>query len=505
MTTQPNEPGNVLGITNFSPVSSHRIKVDGGEYGVQNGNYAWSIANPDSETLRFEVRSGDQWRYDDSRKERSEVSSDTLMDHGETITVNYRFMVEPGEANKATGAIGTGNWLTLGQFHSNDGGSSSTFAVEMIGEKMAIRAAYKLPGQDYVAWYAFKDSQDIVRGKYYDMTIQVKFANDESGFLDVWRDGVQIVDYDGPMGYGADVYWKYGIYRHEQDETIAVNYSRMSVKDSDDLLIGLGDNPTEPVGDGVLILGTENPDHIDSDTAPPGQPKVTDKGDTIVGSGGSDLTVAGAGNDTLVMGPGHDRVIAAGGNDVIKAGQGHDHVTGGSGSDILDGGVGNDTAIGGGGADVAVGGDGADTAVMGNGNDRVLGSRGNDVLRGGAGKDKLDGGGGHDKLYGAGGKDKLIGGKGDDRLQGDSGEDILKGGQGEDVFVFADGFDKAVIKDFRPGKDLIEFNDLFADFAAVKSAMSKMKGGTIIEVDGDTLFLSGMKPSKLDADDFLFL
>jgi Ca2+-binding RTX toxin-like protein len=320
-------------ITEFSPLSSHRIKIDGVEYGVQNGNYAWSIANPDSQTLRFEVRSGDQWRYDDNRKERSEVSSDTIIPAGETIEVSYRFMIEPGEANQATGAIGTGNWLTLGQFHSEDGESSSVFAVEMIGEKMAIRAAYKLPGQDYVAWYAFKDSQDIVRGKYYEMDIRVNFANDQTGFLEVWRDGVQIVDYDGPMGYGADVYWKYGIYRHEQDETIAVNYADMWVRSGDK---------------GVMIVGTKVTDQVDSSQAPPGQPTPTSRDDLILTKGRGDTVSAGGGDDVMIAGGGADRLKGGRGDDLLIGGKGSDTLNGGDGSDVFQfaGSFGHDTIVG---------------------------------------------------------------------------------------------------------------------------------------------------------------
>lgn len=405
-------------ITNFSPLSARRIKLDGVDYGVQNGNYSWSLANPDSYTLRFEVRSGDRWQHDPDWKERSEVSSgDQIFAYGETLSISYQFMIEPGQANKATGAIGTGNWLTLGQFHSDDGGSSSTFAVEMIGEKMAIRAAYKLPGQDYTAWYVFKDSQDIVRGKYYDMKIDVKFANDNTGYLNVWRDGVQIVDYDGPMGYGAGVYWKYGIYRHEQDETIAVNYRHMSVKS----------------GDGVLIVGTPVADEITHSSSPKGQPTITDKGDTIVGGAGNDVVVAGKGNDI------------------------------------------------------------------------IIGSKGKDVLHGGGGNDVIKGGAGHDKLYGVTGNNKLKGGKGNDTITAGNGNDLLVGGRGKDKFVFTKDFGNNTIKGFCSGEDVIIFDKgLFANFGALKNAMSSYKGGVLIDTGDGSVYIQKVKYQKLDADDFLF-
>jgi hypothetical protein len=71
----------------------------------------------------------------------------------------------------------------------------------------------------------------IQRGHAYDMTVSARFSNDNSGFLKVWRDDVQIVDYSGPIGYGYDVYWKMGIYRAEATETLAADYSGFFITD----------------------------------------------------------------------------------------------------------------------------------------------------------------------------------------------------------------------------------------------------------------------------------
>ena len=44
------------------------------------------------------------------------------------------------------------------------------------------------------------------------MNVQVKFDANGNGFLEVWRDGVQIVDYHGAIGSGgAETYWKEGV------------------------------------------------------------------------------------------------------------------------------------------------------------------------------------------------------------------------------------------------------------------------------------------------------
>ena len=63
------------------------------------------------------------------------------------------------------------------------------------------------------------------------MKIDVKFSNDSTGYLYVWRDGVQIVNYHGPIGFGDTMYWKEGIYRDVDagNQTIAIDYSNLKI------------------------------------------------------------------------------------------------------------------------------------------------------------------------------------------------------------------------------------------------------------------------------------
>ena len=57
------------------------------------------------------------------------------------------------------------------------------------------------------------DQSPLIQGHTYQMQIDMKLSNDSTGYLHVWRDGVEIVNYNGPIGYGDQTYWKEGIYR----------------------------------------------------------------------------------------------------------------------------------------------------------------------------------------------------------------------------------------------------------------------------------------------------
>ncbi len=244
-------------ITGFSAADDTSFIVDGMKYWVQNGNQSWSLSAPDDHTLRFCVAPGDHWADDPSTSERSEICGGTLFSQGQTITVGYDFMVEPGADN-------TADWMVVGQFHANDYWTCPPVAVEMIGNKMAIGVRYN-GLQSSAPIYVYKDANDIQRGHYYSMKIEANFSTGQGGFLEVWRDGVQIVNYHGPLGYGEDVYWKEGVYRSSASETIAADYRNLSVSYG----------AASPSG-GQVIAGSNRNLSVSSGTAspPPGAPVV---------------------------------------------------------------------------------------------------------------------------------------------------------------------------------------------------------------------------------------
>ena len=162
-------------------------------------------------------------------------------------------------------------------------------------------------------------------------------------------------------------------------------------------------------------------------------------------------------------------------------------------ADRLEGGKGDDLLTGRGGADQLRGKIGNDTLKGGGGGDQLLGAAGDDMLIGGKGRDRLDGGSGDDRLQGGGGRDEVIGG---------AGADTLSGGAGADTFRFVAGHGQDQITDFRPGQDRIALStgaERFGDLTLTAI-------GTALRIDtkGGTLWLDGLSPRDLSADDFLF-
>ena len=226
-------PLQIVNATDWTATTTqndHLIKLAGLDFGVQSGSKAWSLISSDNNNLRFEVRSGDQWVYDNSVKERSEIAEYNPINNGTPIHVAYDFQMEPGAKN-------TANWSVFGQFHQNDYAGapalSPPFAIGMSGDKMTISLGYTDPATGLsVQKIVWTDTQDTVRGKYYHIDIQVEFdPSGKAGHLHVVRDGAVLYDYSGPLGYTSQssVYWKEGIYRASAPETLAVDYKNLSI------------------------------------------------------------------------------------------------------------------------------------------------------------------------------------------------------------------------------------------------------------------------------------
>ncbi|MBM6584340.1 heparin lyase I family protein [Microvirga sp. BT689] len=265
--------------------------------------------------MRFEVRNGDSPVYGNSNTQRSEVSSKNHLAFGQTYTLSYKFMIEPGTKS-------TSDWVIIGQAHATEdageGGASPPFAIELAnGEKMRIVArssnADVTSSSNIKYMNLYQDSTDLVRGQWYDMKITVKFDPAGNGMLDVWRDGKQIVDYTGAIGYKDQTgpYWKEGIYREHAPETLAVKYTAL------DVVTGTGSTSTTPPPTSTTPPLTSTPEA----STPTSTPTTTN---TINGTNSYDDLKGTLSNDKI-DGLAH--------NDILRGMLGNDVLTGGTGKD----------------------------------------------------------------------------------------------------------------------------------------------------------------------------
>lgn len=107
-------------------------------------------------------------------------------------------------------------------------------------------------------------------------------------------------------------------------------------------------------------------------------------------------------------------------------------------------------------------------------------------------------------VVGSDGGDRLIGGSVDDLLVAGSGRQVMQGLGGRDTFVFSKSGIDAVILDYRPGFDRIQFESLGIPGPGGLQVQQGV-GETRVQFGGDALTLLGVKASDLRPCDFSFL
>jgi len=213
-------------IENFTPQLYGRFTVGGDNYGPHTAGKPYGLQQTDAVTLRFEIRDGDHAPYDGSGVDRLLVDGGDLKHpQGSVVTMSYKVMIEAGPEN-------TAGWFVLTEMHNDDAatpqGSSPPFAHELApGDYWRIIGRCgDAANETYMELWT--DSTKMVRGQWYEFKAVIRNDNNKRGYIRVWRDGEQVVDYSGPVGYGPDIYWNYGLYREaRQNETCAGHFANM--------------------------------------------------------------------------------------------------------------------------------------------------------------------------------------------------------------------------------------------------------------------------------------
>lgn len=241
------------GIASFTALTdnwSNPITVGGLAYYVENanvsGNAPWAITEMNDHTLRFTLKPGDLWQ--DNGSNRTEISGDALYAANTTVNVSYQMTVQPGNIDPNL------SWEIMGQMHADEnsaivGSLTADYPIYSVhltgaggyggGDYLAIEGIYlpsgsntpiDVPGTAANNGYLYVSSQPIIRGQSYAMQMQASFQDNAKGFLEVWINGVQVVDYHGPIGYGAANYWKEGVYEGDTTtQAVTVDYANTAV------------------------------------------------------------------------------------------------------------------------------------------------------------------------------------------------------------------------------------------------------------------------------------
>jgi len=105
-------------------------------------------------------------------------------------------------------------------------------------------------------------------------------------------------------------------------------------------------------------------------------------------------------------------------------------------------------------------------------------------------------------VIGSNGTDMLIGGPKNDVLVAGTGQQTMTGMAGADTFVFGSGPTNALITDFKPGVDHLEFDNA-ANLTIRDVSIKFDHGNTVLDVGNDHVVLVGVTPFQMSSHDYL--
>lgn len=204
--------------------------VDGKTVSLSADDKAWSL-QPTSTGHRFELRQGDVGLASDTTtQQRVEMSSAyNTFAAGAEVWQSFTVEINIREWFETVFHPSLKNWGFIAQWHALDtvqtGGRSPVLAFDLGNSALRIVTRSDTDGP----------ASEIERYKSVLPVAAVnfvcRFIMGQSGELQVWRDGVEVVNIECPIGYyndGTDLgYLQWGIYRLPNALTAAVTTSNM--------------------------------------------------------------------------------------------------------------------------------------------------------------------------------------------------------------------------------------------------------------------------------------
>jgi hypothetical protein len=208
-----------------------KITIRGIPYAPEFALHDWNIrraTDTATDVSRFEVRPGDQWEEDrDSgeNKERSEFDGyGKRFAYGTDIWGAYAFFIEPGADYRSA-------WTGIGQMI---GSKARPFHIHFETGKLIIYSENIPAGAGPVI--APRYSGPLSRNMWHKVVFHLREGDSDSGRLEFWCDGEEIVDFTGPIGsVGNQAFWKFGIYRGYGpiSTPFAIQFANMEIGNAD--------------------------------------------------------------------------------------------------------------------------------------------------------------------------------------------------------------------------------------------------------------------------------
>ncbi len=205
----------------------------------------------DFKRQRFMVTDGSVYSVDEGREpppNRAELSNHTEpVSAASAVWLAYSMKIDSASADVP--------YAYVGQLHqkeeAGDAFANPLLSLELIGTRygktrefsVVTRHSETVPLPPYgtppdeADWNAVNHyATTIAKGRWYDIVIHLTPGPTGNGALEVWIDGVKVVDEtNAPIGFASSVsnYWKYGIYDDNDTTTRVVWFANMEFGTAD--------------------------------------------------------------------------------------------------------------------------------------------------------------------------------------------------------------------------------------------------------------------------------
>lgn len=184
----------------------------------------------DSDVLEFRVGPGYHYEPDPETVERSEIS--TSVRYGKGVSVGNAFQMLVPSGFTTSPSYGLGEWFIVAQWHGDSqlDGRSPYIAFSIQGNDLVIDKRHYVVGTGYSDPVELYRETDFIRDEWNDWVIEHN-VHETTGYVRVWKNGVQVVDFTGPVGYWDHTtggFHKIGIYRSEADFYGVVRFQNFS-------------------------------------------------------------------------------------------------------------------------------------------------------------------------------------------------------------------------------------------------------------------------------------
>jgi hypothetical protein len=183
---------------------------------------------PGNRVARFELRPGDPPVNLGYRAELSEFSFKAPF--GQPLAYRFRTYIPESWHDQDTRCV-IAQWHAWGDWVIAEALRSPVLALEYRDGAFLIRSAHNArwrqsdnsPASNQMQIH-YRGREHATKGVWHDFLIHVRWSPGDDGWLRVWIDGDEVVDYQGPIGYRdlLGPYFKFGLYRDPTPESVVI-------------------------------------------------------------------------------------------------------------------------------------------------------------------------------------------------------------------------------------------------------------------------------------------